>query len=153
MIRHQPHLQQETNMKSTEQKSSEPDKTLYTTSPGPDMRTGPGPALMGSSTLVGNGVYNEQGEDLGEIKEIMIDMRSGKIGYAVMAIGGFLGMGGKLFAVPWQALKLDTEHKSFMLKVDKGRLNDAPGFDKDKWPDMADQAWSREIHRYYGIEQ
>lgn len=140
-------------MKSDVQKSCQPDKTLDNTTPGPDMRTGPGPGLMGSSTLVGNGVYNEQGEDLGEIKEIMLDMRSGKIGYAVMAIGGFLGMGGKLFAVPWQALKLDTEHKSFVLKVDKGRLNDAPGFDKDKWPDMADQAWSKEIHRYYGIEQ
>lgn len=129
----------------------ETDKTTTNNSPGPNMRTGPGPALMGSTTLVGNTVFNGQGDDLGEIKEIMLDIRSGKIGYAVLAIGGFLGLGGKLFAVPWKALALDTEHKAFVLDVDKARLNDAPGFDKDNWPDMADQAWAKEIHLYYGI--
>ncbi len=113
---------------------------------------GPGPELMGADTLSGNDVYNQKGEDLGDIKEIMLDMRSGKVSYAVLSFGGFLGMGEKLFAVPWGALTLDTENKRFVLNVDKERLKNAPGFDQEKWPNMADQAWSNEIHTYYGTK-
>ena len=120
--------------------------------PGPDVRRGPGPELMGADTLVGNDVYNDKAEDLGEIKEIMLDMRSGKVGYAVLSFGGFLGMGEKLFAVPWSALKLDTKNKRFVLNVEKDRLKHAPGFNKDKWPNMADQSWAKEIHAYYGTK-
>ncbi len=112
--------------------------------------SGPGPALMGANTLDGNDVYNRQDEDLGDIKEIMLDMRNGKIGYAVLSFGGFLGMGDKLFAVPWDALTLDTKNKRFVLDVNKDRLKDAPGFDKDKWPNMADESWAKGIHSYYG---
>jgi len=117
--------------------------------PGPNARRGPGPEMMGADTLVGNDVYNQEDAKLGDIKEIMLDMRSGKVGYAVLVFGGFLGMGEKLFAVPWNALVLDTKHKRFVLNVDKDRLKDAPGFDKDHWPNMADQSWAREIHSYY----
>lgn len=120
--------------------------------PGPDMRRGPGPDLMGADTLIGNDVYNQKGEDLGDIKEIMLDMRTGKVGYAVLSFGGFLGMGEKLFAVPWNALTLDTENKRFVLNVEKDRLKNAPGFDKDKWPNMADESWAKEIHSYYGTK-
>lgn len=119
---------------------------------GPDSRHGPGPELMGADTLVGNDVYNEEGDDLGEIKEIMLDMHSGRVGYAVLSFGSFLGMGEKLFAVPWDALKLDTEHKRFVLNVEKDRLQQAPGFDRGKWPNMADQSWAKEIHSYYGTK-
>jgi sporulation protein YlmC with PRC-barrel domain len=119
---------------------------------GPDARRGPGPELMGAETLIGNDVYNPKGEDLGEIKEIMLDMRSGKVAYAVLSFGGFLGMGETLFAVPWNALSLDTENKRFVLNAEKDRLKQAPGFDKSKWPNMADQSWAKEIHSYYGTE-
>ena len=117
---------------------------------GPDMRHGPGPELMGADTLVGSDVYNRKGENLGDIKEIMLDMRSGHVAYAVMSCGGFLGMGGKLFAVPWDALALDTENKRFVLDVEKDRLANAPGFDKDRWPNMADPKWAEGIREYYG---
>lgn len=120
--------------------------------PGPDVRHGPGPALMGAETLIGNDVFNLQGEDLGDIKEIMLDMHSGRIGYAVMSFGGFLSMGEKLFAVPWSALTLDTQNKRFVLDVENARLEAAPGFNKDKWPNMADQSWVKEIHDYYGTK-
>ena len=120
---------------------------------GSKARKGPGPELMGADTLVGNDVYNLKGEDLGDIKEIMLDMRSGRIGYAVLSFEPFLSMGEKLFAVPWKALTLDTEHKRFTLNVEKDRLKDAPGFDKKHWPDMADQNWQKEIHSYYGTMQ
>jgi len=113
---------------------------------------GPGPALMGADTLLGNDVVNGQDESLGDIKEFMIDMRSGNIAYAVLAFGGFLGMGEKLFAVPFQAFKLDTENHRFVLNVDKADLKHAPGFNKDAWPDMADVAWAKDIHSFYGID-
>jgi sporulation protein YlmC with PRC-barrel domain len=127
-------------------------KITQDASPGPDVRARPGPGMMGAATLVGNDVYNHKDEDLGDIKEIMLDMHSGNIGYAVLSFGGFLSMGEKLFAVPWNALTLDTENKRFVLNVEKERLKDAPGFDKDHWPNMADQAWARKIHTYYGTE-
>lgn len=72
--------------------------------------------------------------------------------YAVLSFGGFLGMGEKLFAVPWSALTLDTATKSFKLNVDKDRLKTAPGFDKDHWPNMADATWAQTIHTYYGTK-
>jgi len=121
---------------------------MYTTNV---VGNGPGPTLMGADTLIGNDVYNKKGDDLGDVKEIMLDMKSGRITYAVLSFGGFLGMGEKLFAVPWSALTLDTENKRFVLNVDKERLESAPGFDADKWPDMADSTWETDIHAYYGV--
>ncbi|NMM25748.1 MAG: PRC-barrel domain containing protein [Glaciimonas sp.] len=117
-----------------------------------DANEGPGPGLMGADTLLGNDVYNEQDEDLGDIKEIMLDMKTGRVSYAVLSFGGFLGVGEKLFAVPWSALTLDTVKKRFILKVAKDRIKDAPGFDSDHWPDMASTAWADEIHSYYGTQ-
>lgn len=114
---------------------------------------GPGPRLMGADTLMGEDVYNRQEEDLGDIKEIMIDMQSGQIAYAVLSFGGILGMGDKLFAVPWQALQLDTVNKRFILDVSKQRLESAPGFDKDRWPDMASAEFGSQIHGFYGTQQ
>ena len=111
---------------------------------------GPGPELMGADTLLGNDVCNDKGENLGEIREFMIDMASGKIAYAVLSFGGLLGMGGKLFAVPWSALKLDTAHKRFTLDVAKDTLKNAPGFDKAHWPAMSDKTWAAGVHSFYG---
>lgn len=111
---------------------------------------GPGPRLMSVDSLVGNDVHNRQGDNLGDIKDIMLDMQSGHVAYAVLAFGGFFGMGEKLFAVPWNALRLDTVNKCFILDADKERLKNAPGFDKNQWPDMADMTWGHSIHSYYG---
>lgn len=106
---------------------------------------GLGLQLMGVNTLIGNDVYNQIEEDLGDIKEIMLDMESGKIVYAVLSYGGILGIGEKLFAVPWGALTLDTTNKRFILNVEKDQLENAPGFDKDNWPNVADPAWRNEV--------
>lgn len=110
---------------------------------------GPGPRIMAADTLCGNDVKNRAGETLGEIEHIMLDVPTGRIAYAVMASGGFLGIGEKLFALPWSALTLDTAEKCFILDVDKERIKVAPGFDKDHWPEMADERWARDIHAYY----
>jgi len=113
---------------------------------------GPGPQVMAADTLEGDSVVNRQGEKLGEIRDIMIDVPSGRVGYAVLSVGGFLGMGDKLFAIPWNALTLDADNEQFILDVPKERLDSAPGFDKDHWPSMADQCWGTEIHSYYGTQ-
>ena len=111
---------------------------------------GPGPELMGADTLIGNDVYNHKEERLGDIKEIMLDIGTGSVAYAVLSFGGFLGMADKLFAVPWSALILDTRNKRFLLNVEKERLRDAPGFDKDDWPNMKDEVWASKVRSYYG---
>jgi hypothetical protein len=77
-------------------------------------------------------------------------MASGKVAYAVLSFGGLLGMGDKLFAVPWAALSLDTAKKRFTVNVLKDALKYAPGFDKDHWPSMSDQAWASGVHKFYG---
>lgn len=113
---------------------------------GPRESSGPGPELMGASTLTGNEVRNASGEVLGKIKEIMLDVPRGKIAYAVLAHGGVLGVADKLFAVPWGALVLDTAEHCFILDVAKERVKDAPGFNKDRWPSMADPRWAANVH-------
>ncbi len=111
---------------------------------------GPDPELMGADTLIGENVHNTQNEHLGDIKEIMLNMRTGEIAYAVLSFGGVFSLGEKLFAVPWHALKLDTVNKRFVLNVEKARFEKAPGFNSDSWPNMADQSWIDNIHKYYG---
>ena len=111
---------------------------------------GPGPELMGANTLLGNHVSNLAGDSLGEIKEFMIDMATGKVAYAVLSFGGLLGLGDKLFAVPWAALTLDTVNKRFTLNVPKEVLKNAPGFEKHRWPSMSDQTWASGVHKFYG---
>jgi sporulation protein YlmC with PRC-barrel domain len=103
-----------------------------------DDHSGPGPEVMAASSFEGEAVINHQGETLGEIEEIMLDVRSGRIAYVVLAVGGLLGIGEKYFAIPWQALTLDTDRKCFVLDADKDRLKEAPGFDKQHWPHVAE---------------
>jgi sporulation protein YlmC with PRC-barrel domain len=112
-------------------------------------REGPGPKVMAADTLQGDSVYNEADEKLGEVTDIMIDVPTGRVAYAVMSVGGLFGVGDKLFAIPWQALTLDTENKCFRMNVSKEELKNAPGFDKDHWPTMADQTWAEQVHDYY----
>ena len=71
---------------------------------------GPGPEVMDAATLIGDNVVNSSGEDLGKIEAIMLDVTSGRIAYAVLSFGGFLGMGTKLFAIPWPALEIGRAH-------------------------------------------
>ena len=111
-----------------------------------------GPMLLSASTISGDDVYNRQGEKLGSIKDLMMDIHSGRVSYAVLSFGGFLSLGEKLFAVPWSALAVDTENKRLLLDTNEERLKEAPGFDKDNWPNMADPSWEKSIHSYYGTE-
>jgi hypothetical protein len=97
-------------------------------------------------------VRNAAGEDLGKIEELMVDVNTGRVAYAVLSFGGFLKMGNKLFAIPWEALQLDAANHQFILNVDKTRLESATGFDKDNWPDMADPRFGTGIYSHYGYK-
>ena len=109
------------------------------------------PSVLGASTLKGNVVKNLAGEKLGTIEEFMIDLETGRIGYCVLSFGGVLGIGDKLFAIPYKAMTLDTRDHTFTLDVAKGRLEGAPGFDKNAWPDMTDRAWGERVYGFYDI--
>src|SRR6185437_8964317 len=104
--------------------------------------------VLAASTLTKDSVFNLRDENVGSIKEIMLDVPSGRVAYAVLSVGGFLGMGDRLFAIPWEALTLDEDRECFILDVDKQRIENAPGFDKSNWPDMADTSWGKGVHKY-----
>ncbi len=108
--------------------------------------------VLSASTLDDDDIYNLKGEKLGSIKEIMLDINTGRVCYVVLSFGGFLSMGEKLFAVPWSALTVDTENKRFLMDTDEERLKEAPGFDTDNWPNMADSTWEKKVHTYYGTQ-
>lgn len=105
--------------------------------------------VLSASTLAKDSVRNQANEDVGSIKEIMLDVPSGRVAYAVLSVGGFLGLGDRLFAIPWEALTLDEDRQCFIMDVDKQRLENAPGFDKSNWPDMADTSWCHSVHKYW----
>lgn len=107
---------------------------------------------MSATTLVGDTVINPQGEDLGKVEDIMLDIHEGRVAYVVLSFGGFMGMGNKLFAIPWKALSLSEERHAFILDVEKDRLKNAPGFDKDNWPDMTQDTFGTEVYEFYGQE-
>ncbi len=109
--------------------------------------------VLSASTLSGNPVVNGQGEDLGNIKELMLDINRGAVSFAVLSFGGFLGLGDKLFAVPWDAMTVDVERERFVLDVSKEKLENAPGFDKDNWPETGDDEWLGSVYDYYGTER
>ncbi len=106
--------------------------------------------VLTASKLSGNRVRNLQGEELGTIEELMVDLSNGRMAYGVISVGGFLGMGETLFAVPWDALKLTDDGSEFILDVDKDKLKQAPSFEKNNWPDMTATEWGKIIHLYYG---
>ena len=105
---------------------------------------------LSAGTLIGDTVKNTQGEKLGNLKEIMLDVERGQIAYAVLDFGGFMGLGDKLFAVPFEAFTVDEKDHKLILNVDKETLKNAEGFDKNNWPDTANLDWGRKTHQHYG---
>jgi sporulation protein YlmC with PRC-barrel domain len=110
------------------------------------------PTALSASTITGDKVRNADGDDLGHLEEIVIDLEGGRVSYAVLASGGFLGLGDKFFAIPWDLLTVDTDNKELVLDVSKETIQNAPGFDKDNWPDTTDRSWIVDVYRYYGRE-
>jgi sporulation protein YlmC with PRC-barrel domain len=96
------------------------------------------PVVPKATTFIGSSVENPQGESLGKIHDLMIDPETGRITYAALSYGSVLGLGGKLFAVSWEALEVMPDGKTFVLNVSKETLETSPGFDKNDWPQEPD---------------
>jgi sporulation protein YlmC with PRC-barrel domain len=109
--------------------------------------------VLRAHSIAGMTVKNPSGQDLGKVEDIVVDMGTGKVRYAAVSFGGFLGVGDKLFAVPFHALKVkhDTGDKTthFVLNVDKATLEKAPGFDSKHWPDFGDPRYSNDNDKFY----
>lgn len=113
------------------------------------MNTKPG-LILSSSSLTGNKVLDSRRETIGSIEDLMIDINHGTIAYAVVSVGGFLGIGEKLFAVPFSAFTLDTENHTCILATgNKETFERAEGFDKDNWP-KNNLEWGTRIHNQWG---
>lgn len=106
---------------------------------------------ISASTLNGNDVKNAQGESLGHVKDIMLDTENNRVSYYVLSFGGMLGVGDKLFAIPPETMKLNAKDKCFILNIDKDRLKNAEGFNKDQWPNMADPTFRSNLYQHYGV--
>jgi sporulation protein YlmC with PRC-barrel domain len=110
------------------------------------------PNVVSTTALIGDSIVNRTGENLGKIEELMLDVEKGRVAYAVLSFGGFMGMGEKLFAVPFEALTLDASREHFTLDVDKDKLRKAPGFDKNNPPKASDRTWGAEVYNFYGYK-
>lgn len=106
--------------------------------------------VVAASKIIGEAVVNLQNENVGKIHELVIDAKKNRVAYVVLTFGGFMGMGNKLFAIPWEAFTFSATENKLILNVDKEKLKTAPGFEKDdKWPDFSDTVWGESIYNYY----
>jgi sporulation protein YlmC with PRC-barrel domain len=114
--------------------------------------------LMAASSLARDAVVDAAGEPVGRVREIMFDVPRGRIAYVVLAFEDPAeeadrdGPVRKLFAVPWEALRLDAERQRLVIDTQRERLRDAPGFDPAHWPSMAQPTWTSALYEFYGVE-
>lgn len=106
--------------------------------------------VISSERVEGTAVYNEAGDKLGAIDDLMIDKRSGTVRYAVLQFGGFLGLGTDRYPLPWDALKYDTEMDGYVVPLDKERLKEAPRYSRDDAPEYTPE-YGRSVYDYYGV--
>lgn len=108
--------------------------------------------ILSASKINGTNVKNLADQNIGEIQDLMINLETGNVEYAVLSFGGFLGIGDKYFAVPVEALEFSTSDREITLDVDKETLKNAPGFDKNNWPQEASVEFVQSMYDHYGYE-
>ena len=106
--------------------------------------------VISSDRVEGTAVYNQAGDKLGSIDELMIDKRSGQVRYAVLEFGGFLGMGTDRYPLPWNMLKYDTTHEGYVVPLDKAKLEGAPRYNEEDSPEYT-QEYGTRVNGYYGV--
>jgi len=104
--------------------------------------------IYAAGAFKGAGVHNYAGEALGKVDEFILDFETGRIAYVVVAMGGFLGLGDKLFAVPWELFTVKPVEHAFYADIEKQMLIDSPSFERSSWPDMGDSAWADQIQSH-----
>ena len=108
--------------------------------------------ILSSSSITGHNVYNLKDENIGDIKDLMIDPNTAEVVYAVLSFGGFMGIGNKLFAIPLKALQFTDNNDTIRLDVSKEKLENAPSFDEDNWPTTADNDFIDSVNNHYGVK-
>ncbi|MFW0756350.1 PRC-barrel domain-containing protein [Pseudomonas sp. H11T01] len=116
-------------------------KPLTSVSPCPDFER--------ITRIINSRVSSLDGQDIGKLSDVLIDLRTGKIAYAVLAEGGFFGRSNVLHAVPWSALKFDGDAKLFHIAATAARVREDTGFQQDAWPNIEDRQWAHSLHRFY----
>ena len=107
--------------------------------------------LIGSDKVEGTTVNDRSGNKLGTVERVMIDKHTGKVAYAVMSFGGFLGIGERYHPLPWAVLDFDPRQNAYVVDLDKRKLEGAPTLEREDRRDLADEAYGREVHDYYGV--
>jgi sporulation protein YlmC with PRC-barrel domain len=105
-------------------------------------------ALISADRVEGTAIYNPAGEKLGYVQDVMLHKLTGRVAYAVVSVGGFLGLGETYHPIPWSLLSYDTEKNGYVLPVDRRRLEEARSFTADGMGDD-DTAWRSEVHAHY----
>ena len=106
-------------------------------------------SVISAAKVTGTNVYSTDGDHLGEIQDVMIDKRSGKIAYAVLSFGGLLGIGQRYHPLPWATLKYDTRQGGYVVGINADQLEDAPTYGGNEMPAWGDRAYETRIHDYY----
>lgn len=107
--------------------------------------------LLPCSRIIGAELRSPAGEKLGTIEDVMIDTDAGLISFAILSIGGFLGIDGKLTPLPWKFLRLRPDRTYFEVDVDKEKLKNGPNFEREKWMDLSFNQWAEKVYSYYNI--
>ena len=107
--------------------------------------------LIGSDKVEGTAVYGRDGNKIGSIERVMIDKKSGRVSYAVLGFGGFLGLGNDHYPLPWQSLEYDTRLGGYITAVTESQLQGAPRYSNDNDWNWGDEARARTVNDYYGI--
>lgn len=115
------------------------------------MQTNSHARLISADKVEGTTVYNTSGDKVGSISNVMIDKLSGKVAYADMSFGGFLGIGNRHHPLPWSVLKYSTDMDGYVVNLDKEKLEKAPSYDASDCPDWEDQTWGKQVHSYYNV--
>jgi len=104
-----------------------------------------------ASRVNGTRVYNTDGDSLGHIYDVVIGKRDGKVKYAIMSFGGFLGIGEDYHPLPWEVLKYDERQGGYVVGLTVDQLNGAPRYGADARPDWTDAEYGRRVNDYYGV--
>lgn len=105
--------------------------------------------FMSMGSIIGDSVRTSHGEKIGQLEEFIFDAISGHVGFAILSFTGNLGLGDRLFVIPWQRLQVDTGNRCLIIDMEKDALAFAPGFGRDNWPDIGDPVWANEILNFY----
>ena len=116
-----------------------------------DDTTNPAGHLIAARQVQGTTVFNTASEKLGSVNDVMIDKGTGRIAYAILSFGGFLGIGDRYYPLPWEKLSYNTELGGYVVDIDRDVLEGAPSYTDEATASWNDEAWSRNVYSYYGV--